>query len=81
MLGDERFVQMDEIGLVLVVEVDWTGGAVRGGEALASGLGGGTGFPSGVTGPGDFFPLARQAAIRRVEDIVGDSRQLSPLRP
>ena len=26
-------------------------------------------FPSGVTGPWDFFPLAREAARRRLEDM------------
>ena len=27
-------------------------------------------LPSGVTGPWDFFPLAREAALRRADDIA-----------
>ena len=30
-------------------------------------------LPSGVTGPWDFFPLARFAALRRLEDITATS--------
>ena len=52
MLGDERFVQFDEVGLVLIVKADGLGGAVRGGavrggEAVARDVGGGAGFSRG----------------------------------
>ena len=72
--GDQCLVEEGELGRVFVAEADGMHGAVRRGEAVArGGVGGGASFSFGRNRPVGLFPLAREAARRRLDDITGPS--------
>ncbi len=68
-LGEEGGVELVESVFDFVEEADGGGGEVGRGEAVARGVGGGAGLAFGGDGAVGLFPLAREAARRRLDDM------------